>query len=86
MKICLATIGMLSFLACDLGKKRGKEKGKEKGTFYFSSLPSSCSALSNNDLPASSFFGRTRGRRLDSKPNSWEVFVIQGNVPFGRSR
>jgi len=60
--------------------------GKEKGTFYFSPSLSSRSASSNNDLPASCFFGRPRGRRLDSNPNSWAVFAIHGNVPYGRPR
>jgi len=64
----------------------GKRPGKEKGTFYFSSSPLPGSQSSNSDAPATCFFGRPRGSRLDSKPNSWAVFVIQGRVSNGRPR
>jgi len=70
------------------GQRKGGQRkgGKEKGTFYFSPSLSSRSASSNNDRPASCFFGRPRGRRLDSNPNSLAAFAIHGIVPNGRPR
>ena len=59
---------------------------QEKGTFYFSSSTTSGHVSSNSVSSDPDFFGRPRGRRLDSNPNSLAVFVIHGNVPYGESK